>query len=34
MFGFIRNAITKYKVVRMHAVINEYFGAEIGRAHV
>ena len=27
MFDFIRNAITKYKVARMHAVINEYFGA-------
>ena len=27
MFDFIRNAITKYKTRRMHAVINEYFGA-------
>lgn len=27
MFNFIRDAITKYKVARMHAAINEYFGA-------
>ena len=27
MFDFIRNAITKYKMNRLYAVVNEYFGA-------
>lgn len=27
MFNFIRNAITKYKMNRLYAVVNEYFGA-------
>ena len=27
MFNFIRNIITKYKMNRLYAVVNEYFGA-------